>query len=178
MFHQQCSWEIPVSLIKGATLNDSVKDDQGDISKSLLRTQLQQKHVQLHHRSYKLCLYDRKSPVGWCCRCQHFCTEIAAGLTHLFCSLIGALISVGRMFHGKSSHGNGSDCKVKEWNTFAWEPHIRSALHSNATVALLFLYSLWVLISHAFGSTWGALVVSCSKGTYKMYTSLCIILFT
>jgi len=39
-----------------------------------------------------------------------------------------------------------SGCKVKEWDTFAREPHVRITLYNSATLALLFLYPVRVLV--------------------------------
>lgn len=110
------------------------------------------------------CLYEGKSPIGWCQRCQHFHTEVAAGLMHFSSSQTGSLISAGRIFLGIGSCRHGSDCKLKKWDIFACEPCIRTTLYNSATVAFLFLYPLGILSSHAFGRTLGALVVRWSQG--------------
>lgn len=107
--YQQCSWGIPVSLIKGATVNDFVTDFQDCIAKSVVRSQPWQKHVQPHNRAKGLGLYEGKSSIGWCWKCQHFYTESAAVLMH-FCFLSESL-KVGMIFLGNGSHRHGSDCK-------------------------------------------------------------------
>lgn len=135
--YQRRSWGIPISPIKGATLNDFVTDFQGFIANSIVRSQPWQKNVQPHNRAKGLGLYEGKSSIGWWWKCKHFYTESATVLTLflLFACFLPGSLSVRIIFLGNGSHRHRSDCKGG--HLFLGTLHENCFLYKNVTLALL-----------------------------------------
>lgn len=155
-YYRQCSWGIPISLVKGATLNDFVTDFQGCIAKSIVRSQPWQKNVQPHNRAKGLGSYEDKSSIDRCWKCQHFYTESAAVLMP-FCLFVSCLHHYRSERYFLEMVLTDMDLVAKE-DILAWDPCTRITLYRSVTVALLSFRG----VSHALGRTGGALIFTWS----------------